>query len=165
MVSGNLFHCRKNSWPPEEYISKTALQLVSSVLHFFFPFLLRKSKKIKQNKLWKSRSMSNCLNNLDELMNKDWKFIFSFPFPLKSNRVNFIYLSIYLFQRLNPIFICVLTFIFGLSSFFLWRTWIGCIIYLLFLIYRLNPMLTDVDNICFFSIELQAGLISGRNFN
>ncbi|XP_062109105.1 uncharacterized protein LOC133819784 [Humulus lupulus] len=27
MVSGNLFHCRKNSWPPEEYISRTALQL------------------------------------------------------------------------------------------------------------------------------------------
>ncbi|KAE8039396.1 hypothetical protein FH972_011813 [Carpinus fangiana] len=27
MVSGNLFHCRKNSWPPEEYISRTTLQL------------------------------------------------------------------------------------------------------------------------------------------
>ncbi|PON63758.1 Beta-glucosidase GBA2-type [Parasponia andersonii] len=27
MVSGNLFHCRKNSWPPEEYLSRTALQL------------------------------------------------------------------------------------------------------------------------------------------
>ncbi|KAI4338292.1 hypothetical protein L6164_016634 [Bauhinia variegata] len=28
MVSGNLFHCRKNSWPPEEYITKTTLQLL-----------------------------------------------------------------------------------------------------------------------------------------
>ncbi|XP_059445105.1 uncharacterized protein LOC132176955 [Corylus avellana] len=27
MISGNLFHCRKNSWPPEEYISRTTLQL------------------------------------------------------------------------------------------------------------------------------------------
>ncbi|MED6134806.1 hypothetical protein PIB30_040420 [Stylosanthes scabra] len=27
MVSGNIFHCRKNSWPPEEYISKATLQL------------------------------------------------------------------------------------------------------------------------------------------
>ncbi|KAL5542560.1 hypothetical protein UlMin_010270, partial [Ulmus minor] len=27
MVSGTLFHCRKNSWPPEEYVSRTALQL------------------------------------------------------------------------------------------------------------------------------------------
>ncbi|XP_023000039.1 non-lysosomal glucosylceramidase [Cucurbita maxima] len=27
MVSGNLFHCRKNSWPPDEYISKSTLQL------------------------------------------------------------------------------------------------------------------------------------------
>lgn len=27
MVSGNLFHCRKNSWPTEEYINKTTLQL------------------------------------------------------------------------------------------------------------------------------------------
>ncbi|KAG2726577.1 hypothetical protein I3760_01G119000 [Carya illinoinensis] len=27
MVSGNLFHCRKNSWPPEEYISRNTLQL------------------------------------------------------------------------------------------------------------------------------------------
>ncbi|CAK8571966.1 unnamed protein product [Lathyrus sativus] len=27
MVSGNIFHCRKNSWPPEEYINKTTLQL------------------------------------------------------------------------------------------------------------------------------------------
>ncbi|KAJ1405106.1 Six-hairpin glycosidase superfamily [Sesbania bispinosa] len=26
MVSGNIFHCRKNSWPPEEYISKSTLQ-------------------------------------------------------------------------------------------------------------------------------------------
>lgn len=25
MVSATLFHCRKNSWPPEEYLSKTAL--------------------------------------------------------------------------------------------------------------------------------------------
>lgn len=32
MVGANLFHCRKNSWPPEEYISRAALQLVSSVL-------------------------------------------------------------------------------------------------------------------------------------
>lgn len=29
MVSGNLFHYRKNSWPPEEYINRTTLQLVS----------------------------------------------------------------------------------------------------------------------------------------
>ncbi|KAI4338294.1 hypothetical protein L6164_016636 [Bauhinia variegata] len=28
MVSGNLFHRRKNSWPPEEYITKTTLQLL-----------------------------------------------------------------------------------------------------------------------------------------
>ncbi|XP_031404232.1 non-lysosomal glucosylceramidase isoform X2 [Punica granatum] len=27
MVSGNLFHCRKHSWPPEEYISRATLQL------------------------------------------------------------------------------------------------------------------------------------------
>ncbi|KAF9605135.1 hypothetical protein IFM89_014126 [Coptis chinensis] len=27
MVSGNIFHCRKHSWPSEEYISKTTLQL------------------------------------------------------------------------------------------------------------------------------------------
>ncbi|EPS64589.1 non-lysosomal glucosylceramidase, partial [Genlisea aurea] len=27
MVSGSLFHCRKNSWPPEEYINRTTLQL------------------------------------------------------------------------------------------------------------------------------------------
>ncbi|XP_031266962.1 non-lysosomal glucosylceramidase [Pistacia vera] len=27
MVSGNLFHSRKHSWPPEEYISRTTLQL------------------------------------------------------------------------------------------------------------------------------------------
>ncbi|KAL1342227.1 hypothetical protein HN51_028797 [Arachis hypogaea] len=27
MVSGNIFHCRKNSWPPEEYINKATLQL------------------------------------------------------------------------------------------------------------------------------------------
>lgn len=27
MVTGNLFHCRKNSWPPEEYISRNTLQL------------------------------------------------------------------------------------------------------------------------------------------
>lgn len=34
MVSGNLFHCRKNSWPPEEYISKSTLQLVSLSVFF-----------------------------------------------------------------------------------------------------------------------------------
>ncbi|KAK6145844.1 hypothetical protein DH2020_019713 [Rehmannia glutinosa] len=28
MVSGNLFHYRKNSWPPEEYINRTTLQLL-----------------------------------------------------------------------------------------------------------------------------------------
>ncbi|KAF9604796.1 hypothetical protein IFM89_010337 [Coptis chinensis] len=28
MVSGNIFHCRKHSWPSEEYISKTTLQLM-----------------------------------------------------------------------------------------------------------------------------------------
>jgi non-lysosomal glucosylceramidase len=28
MVSGHLFHCRKNSWPPEEYVARTALQLL-----------------------------------------------------------------------------------------------------------------------------------------
>ncbi|KAI5347600.1 hypothetical protein L3X38_000487 [Prunus dulcis] len=27
MVSGHLFHCRKNSWPPEEYINRNTLQL------------------------------------------------------------------------------------------------------------------------------------------
>ncbi|KAI4342605.1 hypothetical protein MLD38_027212 [Melastoma candidum] len=27
MVSGNLFHCRRHSWPPEEYISRATLQL------------------------------------------------------------------------------------------------------------------------------------------
>ncbi|KVI08274.1 Beta-glucosidase, GBA2 type [Cynara cardunculus var. scolymus] len=30
MVKGNLFHYRKNSWPPEEYVNRTTLQLVSS---------------------------------------------------------------------------------------------------------------------------------------
>ncbi|CAH9086261.1 unnamed protein product [Cuscuta epithymum] len=30
MVSGKLFHCRKNSWPPEEYINRTTLQLLDS---------------------------------------------------------------------------------------------------------------------------------------
>ncbi|KAF5962009.1 hypothetical protein HYC85_003218 [Camellia sinensis] len=28
MVTGNIFHCRKNSWPPEEYISRSTLQLL-----------------------------------------------------------------------------------------------------------------------------------------
>ncbi|KAJ9182412.1 hypothetical protein P3X46_006410 [Hevea brasiliensis] len=28
MVTTNLFHCRKNSWPPEEYISRATLQLL-----------------------------------------------------------------------------------------------------------------------------------------
>uniref|UniRef100_A0A5B6Z297 Non-lysosomal glucosylceramidase n=1 Tax=Davidia involucrata TaxID=16924 RepID=A0A5B6Z297_DAVIN len=28
MVSGNIFHCRKDSWPPEEYISRATLQLL-----------------------------------------------------------------------------------------------------------------------------------------
>ncbi|KAL3634374.1 hypothetical protein CASFOL_021428 [Castilleja foliolosa] len=28
MVTGKLFHCRKNSWPPEEYINRTTLQLL-----------------------------------------------------------------------------------------------------------------------------------------
>ncbi|KAL6523824.1 hypothetical protein OROHE_016362 [Orobanche hederae] len=28
MMSGNLFHYRKNSWPPEEYINRTTLQLL-----------------------------------------------------------------------------------------------------------------------------------------
>lgn len=28
MVSANIFHCRKNSWPPEEYISRATLQLL-----------------------------------------------------------------------------------------------------------------------------------------
>uniref|UniRef100_A0A0E0EYT8 NLGase n=1 Tax=Oryza meridionalis TaxID=40149 RepID=A0A0E0EYT8_9ORYZ len=28
MVSGNLFHCRRNSWPAEEYVGRTALQLL-----------------------------------------------------------------------------------------------------------------------------------------
>lgn len=32
MVSGNLFHHRKHSWPPEEYISRATLQLVSAFL-------------------------------------------------------------------------------------------------------------------------------------
>ncbi|GLU08723.1 hypothetical protein SLE2022_256190 [Rubroshorea leprosula] len=27
MMTGNIFHCRKNSWPPEEYISRATLQL------------------------------------------------------------------------------------------------------------------------------------------
>lgn len=31
MVSGHIFHCRKNSWPAEEYVGRTALQLVSPV--------------------------------------------------------------------------------------------------------------------------------------
>ncbi|KAG7013440.1 Non-lysosomal glucosylceramidase [Cucurbita argyrosperma subsp. argyrosperma] len=30
MISGNLFHCTKNSWPLEEYISKSTLQLLDS---------------------------------------------------------------------------------------------------------------------------------------
>lgn len=29
MVSGHLFHCRKSSWPAEEYVSRATLQLVS----------------------------------------------------------------------------------------------------------------------------------------
>ncbi|PSS35699.1 Non-lysosomal glucosylceramidase [Actinidia chinensis var. chinensis] len=28
MVAGNIFHCRRNSWPPEEYISRATLQLL-----------------------------------------------------------------------------------------------------------------------------------------
>ncbi|KAH7833200.1 hypothetical protein Vadar_004018 [Vaccinium darrowii] len=28
MVSANIFHCRKNSWPPEEYVSRATLQLL-----------------------------------------------------------------------------------------------------------------------------------------
>ncbi|KAL6971083.1 glucosylceramidase [Sarracenia purpurea var. burkii] len=28
MVAANIFHCRKNSWPPEEYISRATLQLL-----------------------------------------------------------------------------------------------------------------------------------------
>lgn len=28
MVSGNLFHCKKHSWPPEEYVGRTTLQLL-----------------------------------------------------------------------------------------------------------------------------------------
>ncbi|XP_059632323.1 uncharacterized protein LOC132274968 [Cornus florida] len=28
MVSGNIFHCRRNSWPPEEYINRATLQLL-----------------------------------------------------------------------------------------------------------------------------------------
>uniref|UniRef100_A0A0D9XKI8 Non-lysosomal glucosylceramidase n=1 Tax=Leersia perrieri TaxID=77586 RepID=A0A0D9XKI8_9ORYZ len=28
MVSGNIFHCRRNSWPAEEYVGRTALQLL-----------------------------------------------------------------------------------------------------------------------------------------
>ncbi|PSR84748.1 Non-lysosomal glucosylceramidase [Actinidia chinensis var. chinensis] len=28
MITGNIFHCRKNSWPPEEYISRATLQLL-----------------------------------------------------------------------------------------------------------------------------------------
>nr|CAB3499403.1 unnamed protein product [Digitaria exilis] len=28
MVSGHIFHCRKNSWPAEEYVGRTALQLL-----------------------------------------------------------------------------------------------------------------------------------------
>ncbi|KAK9138325.1 hypothetical protein Sjap_008919 [Stephania japonica] len=28
MVSGNIFHCRKHSWPPEEYISRSTLHLL-----------------------------------------------------------------------------------------------------------------------------------------
>lgn len=31
MVSGNLFHCRKNSWPPEEYINRSTLHLVTLI--------------------------------------------------------------------------------------------------------------------------------------
>lgn len=27
MITGNIFHCRKDSWPPEEYINRTTLQL------------------------------------------------------------------------------------------------------------------------------------------
>ncbi|XP_031482797.1 uncharacterized protein LOC116252579 [Nymphaea colorata] len=30
MVSGHLFHCRKQSWPPEEYVSRVTLQLLES---------------------------------------------------------------------------------------------------------------------------------------
>lgn len=39
MVSGNLFHCRKNSWPPEEYISRNTLQLVSFYVACIFFFV------------------------------------------------------------------------------------------------------------------------------
>jgi non-lysosomal glucosylceramidase len=28
MVSGHIFHCRRNSWPAEEYVGRTALQLL-----------------------------------------------------------------------------------------------------------------------------------------
>ncbi|KAJ8755469.1 hypothetical protein K2173_019267 [Erythroxylum novogranatense] len=30
MVSSNLFHCRKHSWPPEDYVSRATLQLLDS---------------------------------------------------------------------------------------------------------------------------------------
>ena len=29
MVGGHIFHYRRNSWPAEEYVGRTALQLVS----------------------------------------------------------------------------------------------------------------------------------------
>ncbi|XAR48848.1 Glucosylceramidase [Bertholletia excelsa] len=30
MVTGNIFHCRKDSWPPEEYVSRASLHLLDS---------------------------------------------------------------------------------------------------------------------------------------
>lgn len=34
MVSGSIFHFRKNSWPAEEYISKSTLQRVCICFDF-----------------------------------------------------------------------------------------------------------------------------------
>lgn len=93
MVSANLFHCRKNSWPPEEYLSKTALHSVLSPSFFLVSFrsllvefgrawLPRKYEKCENNKLWlkKNKNQSRgelCLIRINgENLNSNWKGIF-----------------------------------------------------------------------------------------
>lgn len=39
MVSGNLFHFRRNSWPPEEYINRATLHLVCFYKFYLFSSL------------------------------------------------------------------------------------------------------------------------------
>lgn len=63
MVSGTLFLRRKNSWPPEEYISRTTLQLVSfyaaCVVRCFFPLLSKINFWYFLDSVWLLRNCNN----------------------------------------------------------------------------------------------------------